>query len=92
MKLENYHWKIFLIQKKKRLSTPDWLMLYGKVGMNFLSTFELPYPNTNIEIRHMEARPIFYLISDNHKVSFRIKDCSLYPRRFVLQEINGEKR
>ena len=50
-------------------------MLYGKLGIDFFSTSELPYPNMKIKLRLIRARPNFYMISDNPNVSLGIVDC-----------------
>ena len=76
----------------KLLSRPDGFMLYGKLGIDFFSTFELLYPNMKIRLRLNSARPIFYMISDNPNVSLEIVDCSLYTRRFALKDNYHKKR
>ena len=74
------------------LSSPDGFMLYGKLRVDFFSTSELLYPNIKIRLRIIRARPNFYLISDNPKVSLLIVDCSLYTRRFALKDDYHKKR
>ena len=59
-------------------------MLYGKLGIDFVSTSELPYPNMKIRLRLIRARPDFYMISDNPNVSLGIMECSLYTRGIAL--------
>ena len=83
----------------KLLGTPDGFMLYGKLGIDFLSTSELLYLNMKNRMRLIEARPNFYMISDNPNVSVAIVDCSLYTRRIALcsqgwlsQKENGQAR
>ena len=61
-------------------------MLYGKLGIDFLTTSELLYPNMKVRIRLIRARPNFYMISENPNVSLGIVDCSLYTRRVMLKE------
>ena len=71
------------------LSRPDGFMLYGKLGVDFFdffSTSELLYPNVKIRLRLIRARPNFYLISDNPKVSLRIVDCLLSTRHIALKD------
>ena len=70
----------------KLLNRPDGFMLYGKLGIDFFSTFELLYPNMKIRLRLIRARPSFYKISDNPNVSLGIVDCSLYTRRIALMD------
>ena len=59
----------FFTWRMKLLSRPDGFMLYGKLGIYFFSTSELPYPNMKIRLRLIRARPNFYMISDNPNVS-----------------------
>ena len=76
----------------KLLSRPDGFMLYGKLGIDFLSTSELLYPNMIIRLRLIRARRNFYMISDNPNVSLGIVDCSLYTRRIALKDDYHKKR
>ena len=66
--------------------------MYGKLGIDFLTTSELLYPNMKVRIRLIRARPIFYMISENPHVSLGIVDCSLYIRRIMLKEDYHKKR
>ena len=49
----------FFTRRMKLLSRPDCFMLYGKLGIDFLSTSELLYPNMKIRLRLIRARPKF---------------------------------
>ena len=82
----------FFTRRKKLLSRPDCFMLYGKLGIDFLSTSELLYPNMKKRLRLIRARPNFYMISDNPNVSLGIVDCSLYTRRIALKDDYHKKR
>ena len=83
----------FLTRRLKLLSRrPDGFMLYGKLRIDFFSTPELLYPNMNIILRLIRARPNFYMISDNPNVSLGIVDCSLYSRRIALKDDYHKKR
>ena len=82
----------FFTGRMKLLSRPDGFMLYGKLGIDFFSTFELLYPNMKIRLRLIRARPNFYMISDNPNVSLGIVDCSLYTRRIALKDDYHKKR
>ena len=82
----------FSTKRMKLLSRPDGFMLYGKLGIDFVSTPELLYPNMKIRLRLIRARPNFYMISDNPNVSLRIVDCSLYTRRNALKDDYHKKR
>ena len=79
-------------RRMKLYSTPDGFMLYGKLGIEFLTTSELLYPNMKIRIRLFRARPNFYMISEKSNVSLGIVDCSLYTRRVMLKEDYHKKR
>ena len=76
----------------KLLSRLDGFMLHGKLGIDFLSTSELLYPNMKIRLPLIRARPIYYVISDNPNVSLAIEDCSLYTRRIALKDDYHKKR
>ena len=82
----------FFTRRMKLLSRPDGFMLYGKLGIDFLSTSELFYPNMKIRLCLIRARPNFYMISDNPNVSRGIVDCSLYTRRMALKDDYQKKR
>ena len=84
--------KPFFTRRMKMLSRPNDFMLYGKLGVDFFSTFELLYPNMEVRLRLIRARPIFYMISDNPNVSLGIVDCSLYPRCIALKDDYHKKR
>ena len=79
-------------RRMEMFSRPDGFMLYGKFGVNFLTTTGLLYPNMKARIRLIRARPNFYMISDNPNVSLRIVDCSLYNRRITLKDDYHKKR
>ena len=82
----------FFTRRMKLLSRPDGFMLYGKLGIDFLSTSELIYPNMKIRLRLIRARPNFYMISDNPNVSLGNVDCSLHTRRIALKDDYHKKR
>ena len=67
-------------------------MLYGKLGIDFLTTSELLYPTMKVWIRLIRARPNFYMVSENPNVSLGIVDCSLYTRHVMLKEDYHKKR
>ena len=82
----------FITRRLKLLTRPDSFMLYGKLGIDFFSTSEELYPNMKIRLRPNRARPKFYMISDNPKVSLGIVDCSLYTRRIALKDNYHKER
>ena len=82
----------FFTRRMKLLSRPDAFMLYGKLGIDFFSTFELFYPNMKIRLRLIRARPNFYMISHIPNVSLGIVDGSLYTRRIALKDDYHKKR
>ena len=82
----------FFTRRMKLLSRPDGFMLYGKLGVNFFSTSELLYPNMEIRLRLIRARPNFYMISDNPNVSVGIVYCSFHKRGIALKDEYHTKR
>ena len=84
--LENFHEGPFFTRRMKLYSRPDGFMLYGKLGIDFLTTSELLNPDTKVRMRLIRLRPIFYMISEYPNVSLGIVDCSLYTRRVMLKE------
>ena len=76
----------FFKRRMKMLSRPDGFMLYGKLGVDFISTSESLHPNMKNRLRLIRARPNFYMISDNPNVNLGIVDCSLYTRRIALKD------
>ena len=79
-------------RRMKLLSRPDGFMLYGKLGIDFLSTSELLYPNMKSRLRLIRARPNFYMIRDNPNVSLGTVDCSLYTRCIAFKDDYHKKR
>ena len=82
----------FFTRRMKLYSRHDGFVLYGKLGINFLTTSEFLYPNMKVRIRIIRARPKFYMISENPNVSLGNVDCSLYTRRVMLREDYHKKR
>ena len=82
----------FFTRKMKLYIRPDGLLLYGKLGIDFLTTSELLYPNMKVRIRLFRGRPNFYMMSENPNVNLGIVDCSLYTRRVMLKENCHKKR
>ena len=82
----------FFTRRMKLLSRPDGFMLYVKLGIDFISTSELLYPNMKIRLRLIRAIPNFYMISDNPNVNVGIVDCSLYTRRIAPKDDCHKKR
>ena len=82
----------FFTRRMKMPNTPDGFMLYGQLGVDFLSTSDLLYPNWKVRLRLIRARPNFCMISDNPNVSLGIVDCSLYTRRIALKDDYHKKR
>ena len=82
----------FFLGRMKLYSRPHGFMLYGKLGIDFITTSELLYPNMKVRIRLIRARPNFYMLNENPNVSLGILDCSLYTRRVMLKEDYHKKR
>ena len=74
------------------LTNSDGFMLYGKLGLDLLSTSEVLSPDMRIRLRLIRAIPNFYLISDNPNVSHGIVDCSIYTRHIALEDDYQSKR
>ena len=82
----------FLTRRMKMLSRSDGFMLFGKMAIDFFSTFELLYPNMKVRLRLIRVRRIFCIISDNPNVSRGIVDCSLYNRRIAFEDDYHRKK
>ena len=76
----------FFRRRMKLYSRPKGFMLYGKLGIDFLTTSELLYPNMKVRIRLIRARPNFYMITENPNVSLGIVDCCMYNRRVISKK------
>ena len=77
------------------LNRTDGFILYGKLGVHFFSTSEIPemlQPNMEPKLCLINARPDFNVISNNPNVSLGIVDCSLYTLRVALNDDHHEKR
>ena len=82
----------FFTRRMKLFRRTDGFMLYGKLGIDFLTSSELLYLNMKVRIRLIRARPNFYMINENPNVSLGIVDCSLYTWRVMLKEDYHKKR
>ena len=81
-----------LTRRMKLYSRLDGFVLYGKLGIDFLTPSELLYPDMKIRIRLIRARLNFYMISESPMVSLGVVDCSLYTRRVMFKEDYHKKR
>ena len=59
--------------RMKLYSRPDGFMSYGKLGIDFFTTSELLYPNMNVKIRLIRARPTFYTIGENLNLAWVLR-------------------
>ena len=75
-----------------KLSRPNGFSLYGKLGVEFFSTYDLLCLNMKISVQIIRARPNFHLITDNPIFSLGIVDCSLHTRRIAIKEDYHKKR
>ena len=82
----------FSTKRVKMLRRPGGLVMYEKMGVEFISTSELLKPNMKLRLRLIRARHNFYMISDNPNVSLGIVDCSFYTRRIALKDNYHKKR
>ena len=72
---------------------PDGIILYGKLGFDFLFKARLLYRNQKVRLHLVRARPNFYKISDYPNVSLEIVDCSLCTRRIALKnDCHGKRK
>ena len=76
----------FSTRRMKLLSTREGFILYGKWGIDFVSTSELLYPNMKTRLRLIRDIPNFYMIIDHPNISLVIVDCSFYTRRIALKD------
>ena len=74
------------------LCRPDGFVLYGKLGVDFLSTSELLSLYMKSSLRVNRARPNFYMIINKPNDSLGFVDCSLYTRRIALKDDYHMKR
>ena len=77
--------------RMKMLRRSDGFMLYGKLGVEIFSTSDWLYQNMKTRLRLNRARPNFYMIRDNPKISLGIIDCAFYTRQIVLKDDNHKK-
>ena len=84
--------ELFFRRRMKMLSRPDGFMLYGKLGVDFFSNSQLLDANMKIRLRGISARPNFYMIRNNTKVSLGIVDCSIHICRIALEDDYHRKR
>ena len=89
---ENLLQGLLFTRRMKLYSRTEGFMLYGKLGIDLLTTSELLYPDMKVRIRPIRARPNFYMISENPKVSLCMVGCSLFTRRMMLTEDYHKKR
>ena len=66
--------------------------LFGKFGVDFFSTSQLPPPNMKFRLRLIRAKANFYMISDNPKIFLRFVDCSLSIRPLALKDDYHKER
>ena len=76
----------FFRRRMKMLSRPHAFMLYGKLGVDFLSTSELLHRNKKFRLRPIRARPNSYMIGDKPIFILGIVDCSVFTRRIGLKD------
>ena len=74
------------------LSRPAGFILYGNIGVDFFTTFEMPYPNMKIRLRLFRARLEFHMISEIPNISFGIVDCAFYTGSVALKDAYHKKQ
>ena len=55
-------------------------LLYGRIANDMFTCEKILLPKTEVRIKLIRARPIFYRLSDNPIVCLKIVDCSLFTR------------
>ena len=81
----------FFSRRLKLYSRLDGFMLYGKLGIDFLTTSELLHPNMKVRIRLTRARPNFFMISENPNVSLGFVDRSLFSARDAQRRLSQKE-
>ena len=80
-------------KRMKMFSRPDGLTLYVKLGVDFLSTSELLYPNMKFRLGLIRARRNFYMISDNPNVNLgMLVLANPNVSRIALKDVYHKKR
>ena len=82
----------FFTRGLKILSRTDSFMLCGKLGVHFFSNSEMLQQKMKVDLRLLNVRPNFDLISNISNVSLGIVDCWLLTRRVALKREYHEKR
>ena len=82
----------FFTRRMEMLSRQGVFMLYDKLGVDFLTTSELLYPNVKIRLQLIRITPTFYMLSDNPNVFLGIVDCLFYTRRIVFKDDHHQER
>ena len=76
----------FFTRRMKMPRRPDGFVLYGKLAVNFFSTFESLHQDMKVRLRIIRAKLFFNMISDNPDVSLENIDRTLYTRRIALKD------
>ena len=82
----------FSTGRMKVLSRPDGFILYGKLGVDFISRSELLYRKLKLWLRLIRTKHILYMITDNPNYILGLVSCSLYIRRIALKDEYHPKR
>ena len=74
------------------LSRPAGFILYGNIGVDFFTIFEMSYPNVKFRLRLFRARLGFHMNSENPNVSLGIVECTFHTRSVALKDAYHKKR
>ena len=74
------------------LSRPNSFMVYCRLGVEFISFFELLHPNLKIRLQLIRARSNFHMNNDKPNISPGIVDFPFYTRRIALNDDYHMKR
>ena len=72
-------------RRSKNLRRTVGFMLQAKLGVDFICTSVLLYPDMKSRLQLIRTGPIFYLITDNPSISLGFIDCSFYTRPILLK-------
>ena len=75
------------IDREEELLLKNESTYYGKLAIDLFQCEQLLLPITKLRLKLICARPNFYMISYNPRVSLKVLDCSLFTRRVVVNEV-----
>ena len=70
------------------LGTRITFSLYGRLAIDLFICEKFLQPIIKVRIKLIQARPNFYVLSDNPNVSMKFVDCLLFTRKILVAEPN----